>query len=96
LLNDTVEIHRPFSALFFERDLIYKLCKTVEDEDTKDHLALLCNVIAQELGPTIDLVEALQRESRITFKLLWSLFPLDILAVAWENAIIKLSSYWGV
>jgi hypothetical protein len=82
LFNGTVEIDRPFSALFFERDLIYRLSKAVEDQDTKDHLALLCNVIDEELGPTIDLVGELQRERIITFKLLWTLFPPTKLVIA--------------
>lgn len=85
LFHDTVEIDRPFSALFFERDLIYWLSKTVEDQDTKDYLALLCNVTDEELGPTIDLVGELQRERRITLMLLWTLFPPAKLVVAWEN-----------
>ncbi|MCJ1243692.1 hypothetical protein MMC30_000889 [Trapelia coarctata] len=86
LYNDTVEINRPFSALFFERDFIYRLSQTAEDQDTKDHLTLLCKVIDDELGPVIDLVDALQREKKITFKLLWTLFPPDTLVMAWENS----------
>ena len=85
LCNDTAEINRPFSALFFERDFIRRRSQTAEDQDTKDHLVVLCKVIDDELGPTIDLVNVLQREKKITFKLLWTLFPPDALAVAWEN-----------
>ena len=85
LFDDSIEINRPFAALFFERDLVYRLSKTVEDQDTKDHLRLLCKVIDEELGHTIDLAEALQREKKTTFKLMWALFPPGTLAVAKEH-----------
>ena len=74
--DENAIIKRPFSVLFFERDHIHELSKRMEeDEQTKEHLELLCKIINEELGTTIDDFETLEPEKKITHDLLWTLFP---------------------
>lgn len=81
--DDCLIIKWPLRPLYFERHRILELSQTVEDLNTREHLNLLCEVIADELGTVIDEIDELvTKEKKITHDLLWALFPQDSLVVA--------------
>ena len=80
--EEHVSIDRPFQALFFERHHIQELTTEAEDADTRQHLELLCSIINEELGSVIDEYEELMTQRKITYDLLWTIFPPEALAVA--------------
>jgi len=65
----------PHRGLFFALDMVAELAKTAEDETTRNHCELLCSVIEEIFDDDFDKLEALEKEDKITFKLLWTLFP---------------------
>ena len=79
--EEHVSIHRPFQALFFERHRIQELTTEAEDPDAREHLELLCRIINEELGSVIDEYEELMTQGKITYDLLWTLFPPEALAI---------------
>ena len=80
--EEKADIHWPLSALFFERHHIQRLAQESKDNDTREHLELLCKVINNELGSTIDEAETLGEEGKITYDLLWTLFPAASLIIS--------------
>jgi len=76
---DSQEIYaesiRPHYGLFFALDQVAELAKTADDEVTRSHCGLLCSIIEEIFGDTLDNLEKLEEEGKITFDLLWTLFP---------------------
>ncbi|KAK0725863.1 P-loop containing nucleoside triphosphate hydrolase protein [Lasiosphaeris hirsuta] len=65
----------PHHGLFFALDRVAELAKTADDEVTRNHCGLLCSVIEEIFGDTVDKLEQLEEQGKITFDLLWTLFP---------------------
>ena len=66
----------PHYGLFYALDRVAELAKTADDEITRSHCGLLCSVIEEIFGDIIDRLEELENQgNKITFELLWTLFP---------------------
>ncbi|KAK3322969.1 hypothetical protein B0H66DRAFT_473807 [Apodospora peruviana] len=65
----------PHRALFFALDKVAELAKTAEDETTRNHCELLCSVIEEIFDDDFDTLETLEKEDKITFKFLWTMYP---------------------
>jgi len=88
-LKDTLETHgiiynkndvfaesvTPHRGLFFARDKVAELAKTADNETTRNHCELLCLIIEEIFDDTFNKLEVLEKEGKITFQLLWTLFP---------------------
>ncbi|KAK0641739.1 P-loop containing nucleoside triphosphate hydrolase protein [Cercophora newfieldiana] len=88
-LRDTLEIYgvtydehelyaqsyRPHRGLFFALDKVAELARTADSEITRNHCELLRSIIEDIFNDTFDRLEALEKEGKITFDLLWTLFP---------------------
>ncbi len=73
--NVFAESAAPHRGLFFALDRIAELAKTAEDEITRTHCELLCRVTEEYFDDTLDQLEELEKEQKITYDLLWTLFP---------------------
>ncbi|KAK5657169.1 hypothetical protein OQA88_3226 [Cercophora sp. LCS_1] len=72
LFADSLTPHR---GLFFALDKVAEIAKTADDETTRSHCELLCSVIEEIFDDDFDKLEELEKQDKITFKLLWTLFP---------------------
>lgn len=79
ILYDGQEIYAesvaPHHGLFFALEQVAELAKTADDEVTRNHCGLLCSIIEDIFGDVLDKLEELEAEGKITFDLLWTLFP---------------------
>jgi hypothetical protein len=73
--SNKASINWPLEPLYFARENIAELSKTAKEEQVRAHLDQLYKVINDELGPTIDQVEDLEKSDQITHALVWTLFP---------------------
>ncbi|KAI3322075.1 P-loop containing nucleoside triphosphate hydrolase protein [Xylariaceae sp. AK1471] len=62
-------------ALFFAREKIAELSKTAEDEMTRSHCHVLVEVIQQNLSDTLNHYDQFEKNQKISFSILWTLFP---------------------
>ena len=80
-------IHWHLEPLYFARERVAELSKVAQEKEVQAHLEQLCKLINDELGPTIDEVEDLEKHNQITHALVWTLFPKGTIAV--ENGSRK-------
>ncbi|KAK0739498.1 hypothetical protein B0T21DRAFT_382515 [Apiosordaria backusii] len=75
--NDGVmaESLAPHRALYFVRHHVAELAKMSDDDMTRAHCTLLSDIIQEIFRDKFDEIETLNREEKITFELLWTLFP---------------------
>jgi len=64
----------PHKGLFFALDRIAKVGREA-DETTRAHCELLCSIIEEIFSDILDVLDTLDSEHKITFDLLWTLFP---------------------
>ncbi|KAE9375018.1 hypothetical protein N431DRAFT_482102 [Stipitochalara longipes BDJ] len=79
--SNKASINWPLEPLYFAREKIAELLKIAKEGEVRAHLEQLCKVINEELGPTIDQVEELEKDGQITYSLVWTLFPRGTIAV---------------
>ncbi|KAF2268870.1 P-loop containing nucleoside triphosphate hydrolase protein [Lojkania enalia] len=82
--NGVATFSYPFKPLFFSREVIREKAIATNDENTREHLKILWDVIEEVLGDTIDAAEELEKDESISFDLLWTLFPHGSMATAPE------------
>ena len=73
-----VDIRWPFQPLYFAWSEIEKACANAkQDQDPEEglHLGVLWKFMGDELLETFQRVSTLRREGRISYDLLWALFP---------------------
>ncbi|KAK4196233.1 hypothetical protein QBC40DRAFT_287728 [Triangularia verruculosa] len=70
-----VESVAPHRALYFVRHHVAELAKMSDDNMTRTHCSLLSDIIQEIFRDKFAEIETLNREERITFELLWTLFP---------------------
>lgn len=73
--NVFAESTTPHHGLFFALDKIAELSKTADSEPMRNHCELLCNCVEEVFEDTLDQLESFEKEQKITYKLLWTLFP---------------------
>ncbi|KAK3989084.1 P-loop containing nucleoside triphosphate hydrolase protein [Cladorrhinum sp. PSN332] len=71
------ESSSPHWGLFFIRDRLAEVIETTTNELTRDHCELLYSVVEEIFEDVLDELEAseMQGGDKISFKLLWTLFP---------------------
>ncbi|KAK0664030.1 hypothetical protein QBC41DRAFT_284069 [Cercophora samala] len=70
-----VESLAPHRALYFVRHHVAELAKMSDNDMTRAHCSLLSDIIQEIFRDRFDEIETLNREEKITFNLLWTLFP---------------------
>jgi hypothetical protein len=93
---DTTSISWPLEPLYFAREKIAELSNIAKGEEVRAHLEQLCKVINDELGPTIDQVEDLEKNDKITHALVWTLFPKGTIVVKKDSGNEKLQLTYRV
>jgi hypothetical protein len=73
--NVFAESFAPHRGLFFALDKIAEVAQTSTDEMTRNHCELLCSIIEEIFDDTLSKLEELETEEKITYELLWTLFP---------------------
>ena len=69
-----VEIYRPFQPLYFAWESLRK--RQIEaDPETRKHLNVLLKFMDDDLGETYQSFQELQSRGRISYDLIWALFP---------------------
>lgn len=90
--NLSAESYYPHRALYYAGDRVAELAETAADELTRKHCGLLYGVIEEifaEDGKGSK-INALFKEKKITFDLLWVLFPEGhIFATQWEDGPVR-------
>jgi hypothetical protein len=73
----SVEIHHPFQSLYFAWDKIMMAHRLSIEDDPEEsgHLAVLCQFMENELGEIFSNVRDLRSEGRMSYDLLWALYP---------------------
>jgi hypothetical protein len=64
----------PFHSFYYRWHRFEKLWKDEQDEDAKNHLELLYQVISKEIVPHVETMEDLTQNGVITFDYLWAIF----------------------
>ncbi|KAK4679911.1 hypothetical protein QC764_208360 [Podospora pseudoanserina] len=70
-----VESLAPHRALFFVRHHVAELAKMSKDDETSAHCSLLSGIIQEIFKDKFEEIETLNKEEKITFELLWTLYP---------------------
>ncbi|KAK4178767.1 hypothetical protein QBC36DRAFT_324109 [Triangularia setosa] len=70
-----VESLAPHRALYFVRHHVAELAKMSDNDMIRAHCSLLSDIIQEIFRDKFDEIETLNREEKITFDLLWTLFP---------------------
>lgn len=94
--KDIASISWPLEPLYFAREKIAELSKVAKEEQVRAHLEQLCKVINDELGPTIDQVEDLEKNDEITHALVWTLFPKGTIVIKKDTGNEKLQLAYRV
>ncbi|KAH7245283.1 P-loop containing nucleoside triphosphate hydrolase protein [Fusarium tricinctum] len=84
----SVDINKPFQPLYFAWDQIKLLYQgSADDVDTEfhDHIGVLYDFMDTEMKGTHDRILSLHREGRITFDLVWTLFPKGAFVFSFRN-----------
>jgi len=68
------EIHSPFQPLYFIWDKLRER-RDEADPETRKHLDVLLKFMDEDLGETYKTCQELERQGRITYDLIWALFP---------------------
>ena len=73
-----IRFNYPFQPLYFawnDIEAAYRNAKQDSDPEESNHLAVLWKFMEDELGETFERVTLLRKQGRISYDLLWSLFP---------------------
>ncbi|KAF4440756.1 ATPase [Fusarium austroafricanum] len=84
----SVDIEKPFQPLYFAWDQIKLLYQSsVDDVDIEvhDHIGVLYDFMATEMKGTHDRILSLHGEGRITYDLVWTLFPKGTFVFSFRN-----------
>ncbi|CZR69785.1 uncharacterized protein PAC_19685 [Phialocephala subalpina] len=84
--TNITSIEWPLEPLYFAREKVAELSKTVNEAEAQVHMETLCKVINDELGPTIDELEDLEKDNQITHALVWTLFPKGTIVVEKDSS----------
>jgi hypothetical protein len=81
------EIFAPFKPLFFARHEIYRRSRQFDEgTEEREHLDLLLNdVLNEDMWQLIKEVDDLENENKITWPLLWALFPNESVVIVREH-----------
>ncbi|RNJ59937.1 hypothetical protein D7B24_000654 [Verticillium nonalfalfae] len=75
--SDRAESQYPHMALFFCRERIAEISKSADDELTRRHCELLCEVVEKQLSSVLDAYDEYERYQTVSFAHVWILFPVD-------------------
>jgi spore coat protein CotF len=64
----------PFHPFYYRWHLFESFCKDEQDEETKDHLDLLYQVMSEEIVPYIETMKDMSENQVISFDYLWTIF----------------------
>ena len=76
--NNLIAFHPPFQELYFAHTKIFDLAKRSEVEE-RQHLDLLIRIMEELFEEIMPRVAQLHATKRITFSLIWTILPKDIL-----------------
>jgi hypothetical protein len=79
--DGTAESLTPHRALFHALDRIAELSSTSDDEITRSHCGLLATLVEEIHAVVLGELEQLDVEQKITYELLWTLFPIGSIFV---------------
>ncbi|OBT62584.1 hypothetical protein VE03_07373 [Pseudogymnoascus sp. 23342-1-I1] len=64
----------PFHPFYYRWHRFEKLCQDEQDQDTKNHLDLLYDILSKDIVPHIEVMEDLTKNKVISFDYLWTIF----------------------